>query len=83
MSEVPSLIELLGICLVAALYLAVHFGASGRYVAMSDAEIGKMPGELWTERRVVIGLDFLDGKGKMLTNLLKEMRSRIWCGLRD
>jgi hypothetical protein len=50
---------------------------------MSDAEIGKMPGELWTERRVVIGLDFLDGKGKMLTNLLKEMRSRIWCGLRD
>jgi hypothetical protein len=26
MSEVPSLIELLGICLVAALYLAVHFG---------------------------------------------------------
>lgn len=32
-----------------------------------------MPGELWPERRVIVGLDFLDGEGKMLTNFSGEV----------
>ena len=35
---------------------------------MRNAEIGKMPRELWFERRVVVGLDLLNGEGKMFTN---------------
>lgn len=30
---------------------------------MRDAEVGRMPGELWSEGRVVIGLDFLPDSG--------------------
>ena len=66
--EVLSSIELLGVGLVAPLHLAVYLGASGRDVAVRNAEVRKMPGALWSERRIVIGLDLLDGQGKMLTN---------------
>jgi hypothetical protein len=68
MSEVFSSIELFSIGFVASFYLAVYLWASGRDVAMRNAEIGKMPGELWPERRVVVRLYFLDGERKMLTN---------------
>ena len=44
---------------------------------MRDAEISKMPRELWSERRVVVGLDFLDGEGKMLTNFAEEVDGRL------
>ena len=40
---------------------------------MRNAEIRKMPGELWSERRVVVRLDFLNGEGKMLTNFPKKI----------
>ncbi len=40
---------------------------------MRNAEIGKMPGELWSERRVIVCLDFLDGERKMLTNFPQEV----------
>lgn len=44
---------------------------------MRDAEVGKMPGELWSERRAVIGLDFLDGQGEMLPEfVLSELSVR-------
>jgi len=42
-----------------------------------NAEIGKIPGELRSERGVVIRLDSLNGKGKMLTDLREEVN----CGL--
>jgi hypothetical protein len=32
-----------------------------------------MPGELWSERRVVVRLDFLSGEWEMLTNFPKEV----------
>ena len=73
MPEVPSSIELLRVRLVASLYLAIDLWASGRDVAVRNAEIRKMPSELWSERRVVIRLDFLDGEGKMLTNFPEEV----------
>jgi len=38
---------------------------------MRNTEIRKMPGELWSERRV--RLDSLNGEGKMLTNFPKEV----------
>jgi len=72
MPEVPSSIELFRVCFVAPLYLAVHLWASGRDVAVRNAEIRKMPSELWSERRVVICLDFLDGKCSR-TSLRKSM----------
>ena len=49
-------------------HLAVYLWASGRDVPMRNAEIGEMPGELRSERRVIVCLDFLDGKRKMLSN---------------
>ena len=73
MFEAPSPIELLGIGFMAALDLAVDFWASWRDVPVSDAEIGKMPGELWSKRRAVIGLNFLNGKGEMLPDLAEEV----------
>ncbi len=68
MPKVPFPIKLLGVCLVAALDLAVHLWASGRDVTVRNAEIAKMPGALRPERRVVIGLDFLNREGEMLTD---------------
>jgi hypothetical protein len=32
-----------------------------------------MPGELWSEGRAVIGLDFLNGEGKMLADFAEEV----------
>jgi hypothetical protein len=66
-------IELFRICFVAALDLAVHVGASWRDVAVRDAEVGEMPGELWSKRRAVIGLNFLNGKGEMLPDFPEEV----------
>ena len=71
MFEMPSLVELLRVGLVASLDLPVHLRAARRYVFMGNAEIGKMPGELWSERRAVIGLNLLNGEGEMLSNFLK------------
>jgi hypothetical protein len=68
MFETPSLIELLRVHLVAAFYLAVDLGASGRDAAVRNAEIRKVPSELRGERRVIVRLDFVDGEGKMLAD---------------
>ena len=40
---------------------------------MRNAEIGKMPSELWSERRAVIGLNFLNREGEMLLDLPEEV----------
>ena len=77
MPEVSSSIELFRVGLVTPLHLAVYLRASGRDMPMRDAEVGKMPGELWSERRVIVGLDFLDGEGKMLTNFREEVDGRL------
>ena len=77
MSEAPSLIELFRVRLVAPFYLAVDLRASGRDMPMRDAEVRKMPGELWSERRVIVGLDFVDGEGKMLTDFPEEVDGRL------
>jgi hypothetical protein len=62
-----SSIEILGVCLVAPLDLTVHWRTSWRDVTVRDAEIRKMRGGLWSKRRVVVRLDSLEGKGKMLS----------------
>ena len=72
-TKILSSIELFGIRLVAPLDLAVDLRTSRRDMAMRDAEIGKMPSELRSERGIVIGLNLLDGKGKVLTNFLEEV----------
>ena len=46
MLEMPSLIELLGVGLVASLDLPVHLWAARRNVLVGNAEIRKMSGEL-------------------------------------
>ena len=66
MFEMPSLVELLRIGFMAPLDLPVHLRAAWRYVPVRDAEVRKMPSELWSERRAVIGLNFLNGEGEML-----------------
>ena len=73
MFEMPSLIELLRISFMAPLDLSVHLRAPGRYVPVRDAEIGKVPGELWSERRAVISLNFLNDEGKMFLDLSEEV----------
>jgi hypothetical protein len=73
MLEMPPLIELLRIGLMISLDLPVHPRASRRYVAMRDSEVGKMPGELWSERKAVIGLYFLDGEGEILPDIPEEV----------
>ena len=70
MFEMPSLIELLRVGLVASLDLPVHLRAARRYVFVGNAEVGKMPGELWPEGRAVVSLDSLNGEGEMLSDLL-------------
>lgn|ERR1022692_1057651 len=70
MFETPSLIELLRVGLVASLDLPIHLRAARRYVFVGNAEIGKMPGELWPKRRAVIGLNSLHGEGEMLSDFL-------------
>ena len=73
MFEMPPLIELLRVGLMTSLDLSVHLRAPWRYVPVRDAEVGKMPGELWSERRAVIGLNFLNGEGEMLTDFSEEV----------
>jgi len=73
MFEMPSLIELLRVGFMASLDLPVHLRAARRYVFVGNAEIAKMPGELWSERRAVIGLNFLNGEGEILSDFLKEV----------
>src|SRR5271170_4517126 len=73
MVEMPSLIELLRIGFMTSLDLPVHLGASRRYVPVRDAEVGKMPCELWSERRAVIGLNFLNSEGAMLPDFPEEV----------
>jgi len=77
MFETRSLIELLRVGLVASLDLPVHLRAARRYVFVGNAEVGKMPGELWPERRAVVSLDLLNGEGEMLSNFLKEVDGRL------
>jgi hypothetical protein len=71
--KLPASVELFGIGLVAAFHLAIDFGASGRNVAMRDDQVRNMPGKLWAERRVVVGLNPLDSKGEMFSNLVQEI----------
>ena len=73
MFEMPSLVKLLRVGLVASLDLPVHLRAARRYVLVGNTEIGKMPGELWPERRAVIGLNFLNSKGKVLADFPEEV----------
>jgi len=69
----PSLVELLRIGFMAPFDLPVHLWTTWRYVFMGDAEIGKVPSELLSERRSVIGLNFLSREGEMLLDLPKEV----------
>ena len=71
--EMPSLIELLRISFVASLNFSIHLRAAWGYVFVRNAEIGKMPGELWPEGRAVIGLNFLNRERKMLHDLPEEV----------
>ena len=73
MFEMPSLVELLRIGFMAPLDLTVHLRAARRYMFVGDAEIGKMPGELGSERRAVIGLNLLNSEGKMLADFPEEV----------
>src|ERR1700733_8244875 len=77
MFEMPSLVELLGVGLVASLDLPIHLRAARRYVFVGNAEIGKMPGELWPKRRAVIGLNLLNSEGKMIPDLSEEVDSGL------
>ncbi len=77
MAEISASIEFFGIGLVAPLDFAIDLGASGWDVTMRDSEVREMPGELRSKRRIVVGLDLLDGEGKMLTHLREE----VDCGL--
>src|ERR1700722_10842163 len=47
-------------------------GEAWSYVAVRDAEVGKMPGKLWAERGAVIGLNLLNRKGKGILDLAGE-----------
>ena len=76
MFEMLSLIELLGIGLMASLDLTVHLRAARRYVFVGNAEVGKMSGELWSERRTVIGLDSLNGEGEVLPDRVQQKSGR-------
>jgi hypothetical protein len=73
MFEMPSLVKRLGIGFMTSFDLPVHLRAARWYVFVRDAQVRKMPGELWSERRAVIGLDFLNGKGKMLPDFLEKV----------
>ena len=77
MFEMSALVELLRIGFMAPLDLPVHFGAAWWYVLVGNAEIGKVPSELWSERRAVIGLNFLNREGKMLLDLPEEVDSSL------
>jgi hypothetical protein len=42
-------VEFFHVGIVASFHLAVYFGTSGWDAAMTDAQVRKMPGELWSE----------------------------------
>jgi hypothetical protein len=44
---------------------------------VGNAEVGKIPDELRSERETVIGLNLLDGKGKMLPKFSDEVDSSL------
>lgn len=44
---------------------------------MRDAQVRKVPRELRAEGGVVVGLNLLDGKGKMFSNLAQELDRRF------
>ena len=71
--EMPSLIELLRVGLVASLDLPVHLRAARRYVFVGNAEVGKMPCKLRSEGRAIVRLDSLNGEREMLSDFLKEV----------
>ena len=77
MFEMPSLVKLLRIGFMAPLDLSVHLRATRRYVAVRDAEVGKMPGKLWAERGAVIGLNLLNREGKVILDLAEEVDSGL------
>ena len=58
---------------MAPLDFPVRFRATWRYVPVRDAEVGKVPSELWSERRTVIGLNFLNREGEMLLDFPEEV----------
>ena len=72
MFEMPSLVELLRIRFMAPFDFSVHLRAAWRNMPVRDAEVGKVPSELWSKRRTVIGLDFLNSEGKVILDLSKE-----------
>src|ERR1700678_3315239 len=73
MFEMPSLVELLRIGFIASFDLPVHLRAAWRNVPVRNAEVRKMPSELWSERGAVVGLGFLNSKGEMILDLPKEL----------
>ena len=44
---------------------------------MRDAEIGEVPGELRSKRRVIVRLNSFDSEGKMLSNLSQELHGGL------
>lgn len=76
-SKEPPSIELFRVCLVTLFHLAICLWASGMDVPMRTAEIKKMQDELWSERGIVVRLDFLNGERKMLTNFPEEVDGRL------
>src|SRR5580700_7958898 len=58
---------------MASLDRSVHVGAARMYVFVGNAGIGKMPSELRAGGRAVVGLESLNGRGKMLADFLKEI----------
>jgi hypothetical protein len=62
MFEMPSLVELLRIGFMAPLDLPVHLRATWRYVPVRDAQVRKVPGELWSERSPTNQLRTINGR---------------------
>jgi len=67
-AEGRTAIELLAIGAMAALDFSVALRAPRRNVAMGDAEIAQVPGEIGPELVPVIGLDALNGDGQPTTD---------------
>jgi hypothetical protein len=58
---------------MASFDFSIHFRAAGRYVFVRDTQIRKMPGELRSKGGAVLGLDFLNGKGEMLSDFPEKV----------
>jgi hypothetical protein len=70
-------VELVLVGPMAALHLAIHFGASGRDAAMGDPQIVEVPGEVRAELGAVVRLNPLDGDREGLTQCLDEGDGRL------